>query len=246
VIARSAPVPLAAPPPEVYAQEYDFWPWGDLLRAVETHVAMSALSGARVVDVMCGPAVLLARIQGQRPDLDLCGCDVNPAYVRFGQARCPGVAIEQCDVMDLQLAGTADVLICTGGLHHVPFGTQGPLLQKLRSLLKRNGCLLLGEEVLSPYDNTGERQLAAIELGAALLTSAVRRGAPEALLAAAIDVLSADLFAKGEYKSDLRRLRTLVEKTFEITECRHVWPTDSSQYGSYLLVCRPLHTDNAM
>jgi len=44
----------------------------------------------------------------------------------------------------------------------------------------------------------------------------------------------------------LRRLRTLVEETFEITECRHVWPTDSSQYGSYLLVCRPLHTDNAI
>jgi hypothetical protein len=147
--------------------------------------------------------------------------------------------------MDLQLAGSTDVLICTGGLHHVPFEAQGPLVQKLRSLLKWNGCLLLGEEVLSSYDSTSERQIAAIELGAALLTEAVRRGAPEALLDAAVAVLSGDLFANGEYKVDLGRLCALVEETFEITQCLHVWPTQDTQYGSYLLVCRPLNADGA-
>lgn len=244
VIVPSVPVaPTALPPPEVYAEQYDFWPWGDLLRTVETRIVASAPISGRVVDVMCGPAMLLGRIHQQRPDLNLSGCDVNPAYVQFGRARCPGVAVEECDVMDQQLAGRADVLVCTGGLHHLPFEAQGSLLWKLRSLLKRDGCLLLGEEVLSAYSDAAERQLAAIELGAALLTAAVRREAPETLLAAALAVLRCDLFAKGEYKLDLRRLRTLIEKTFEIIECLHVWPTEDRQYGDYLFVCRPVNTD---
>jgi SAM-dependent methyltransferase len=226
------------PPPDIYDQEYDFWPWGRLIARIENWVVENAPPRAFVVDYMCGTGFLLGGIAKRRPDLHLCGCSLVNEYVDYGKANYPTLTIDRCDCMAYTPKEEPDVVICTGGIHHLPPTKQRAFVEKVASETKCDGYLLVGEEVIREYGAETERRLAALELGSELVASVIRIEAPDSVVEAAVDLIKRDLFEAGEYKTSLGRLEALLSTAFVIENSECVWPSREAGFGDYFMVCR--------
>ena len=90
----------AMPGPATYEEEYDYFPWGQLLKQAEERICMAARPNATILDYMCGTGYLLSRVSRRRPDLHLFGCSLIEQYIEYGAQRYSGVTLACCDVFD--------------------------------------------------------------------------------------------------------------------------------------------------
>jgi len=225
------------PSPSVYEAEYAYWPWGDLLKSAAHWVREKAPLNGYVVDYMCGTAFLLNEVSKARPDLCLAGCSIIPSYIEHAHRHYPSLDIVCQDVFAFRPQRPPDVILCTGGLHHLTRQKQPELLDKVASDLHSDGHFLLGEEVIRRYQTDCERKLAVIEMVDELLSYAVRREAPDEVLEAALNVLGNDLFERGEYKMSHAMLLSLLEPRFSSVTFEKVWPSDHDAFGDVLYTC---------
>lgn len=227
------------PPPEIYELEYQFWPWGKLISAVEDRVAGMAPAGGLVVDYMCGTGYLLNRIASRRSDLKLYGCNINKDAVAYGKKLYTAVSIDCIDSLLFEPSASVDVAIATGGIHHLQPKQQVQFVHRVGEKISENGCFLVGEEVIPESSNKAARQLGTLKLSADLLAYVIEHDAPDAVLDAALNVMKRDMFCEGEYKSSLADLTAMLEDVFVIESCLCTWPGPDKDYGDYLLVCSP-------
>jgi 2-polyprenyl-3-methyl-5-hydroxy-6-metoxy-1,4-benzoquinol methylase len=64
------------PDPELYEQEFDYWPWGNLLQQITEWTVANAPTATSILDYMCGTGYLLNSISALRKDLSVTGCDI--------------------------------------------------------------------------------------------------------------------------------------------------------------------------
>src|SRR4051794_35882374 len=88
------------PPPDVYEQEYTYWPWRHLLAQVRDYVVANAPQGGTILDYMSGTGLLLRNIRTHRPDLVPLGCDIHRPYVEFARAHHLGAKIFHADARE--------------------------------------------------------------------------------------------------------------------------------------------------
>jgi Methyltransferase domain len=226
------------PPPEVYEQEFAYWPWGGLLERTAGLVAGFAPRDAYVMDYMCGTGFLLERIRVRRPDLVLEGCDTNDAYVHFARERYPRVHVARVDAREHRPPHRPAVVLCTAGLHHLDRQDQPLFIAKVAAELEAGGYFVIGEELIAGFRDERERRRAVIGICTALLEYVVDAGAPVSVVEAATDVLCNDLLERGEYKVSEDDLRTLLEGAFVIESFDRIWPSETSPFGDALIVCR--------
>jgi hypothetical protein len=227
------------PSPEDYELEYIYWPWGQLIASTIDWVVDSAPHSGYIVDYMCGTGYLLHQISKQRPDLRLAGCTLEPrSYVEYAHCQYPDIQVTYEDVFDFHPDEQADLIICTGALHHLPRSRQGRFLSKVASELKKDGILLLGEELIRDYATEVERRLAVIEMWQHLARHVVLSSAPDPVLKAAMDILSNDLLEQGEYKTSLKYLEAMLACCFNIISISQTWPAEPAAYGDFLYICR--------
>lgn len=201
-------------------------------------VAALAPAGGTVIDYMCGTGSLLARIQLRRPDLRLLGCDISPLFVRFARDRRPHLSIHRCDALTFAPKQVPDIVLCTGGLHHLIEPLQAQMLVRLHETLPPNGLLLLGDEVFGPFVTSDERKVAAHALHCEIHEYFTTTSAPGHIIRAAEAVFEADLLRAGEYKQSKHALTNLIGSIFTIEEIVHVWPTAEPHHGDVIFSCR--------
>lgn len=225
------------PTPDIYEQEYTYWPWGRLLEWVASWVERNAPRNGLIVDYMCGTGFLLNDILSRRPDLSVCGCSITRSYIEWAQQRYRNIGVILEDALSFQPPSHPDIILCTAGLHHLPYEKQEVFLSKVASELQPNGRFVIGEELISIDESGSERQRAVLELWSALMEHAVQAGAPREVLEAAIEVLRGDLFEDGEYKRSQLAMEAMLSKQFSLAEFTKTWPDSPAGYGDGVWVC---------
>lgn len=225
------------PTPEMYEQEYFYWPWGRLLEWVASWVERNAPRSALIVDYMCGTGFLLNNILSHRSDLSVFGCSITRAYIEWAQQKYSNIQVVLEDALLFHPPAKPDIILCTAGLHHLPYKKQGTFLNKVASELQPNGQFIIAEEMIGVDDQGPDRQRAVLDLWFALMQYAVQARAPKEILDAAIGVMRADLFADGEYKRSHMVLEAMLRERFSIVEFTKIWPDSRADYGDGVWVC---------
>jgi len=226
------------PQPNDYESEYDYWPWGNLVKAVIDLAQKRLPKASSVCDYMCGTGFLLNAISCVRPDLRLCGCSLDADYIIYGKKNILASILNLRMHESGQPPTRSDVVICTAGLHHLERVHQPLFIRKVASELASGALFLLGEEVIGDYSNETERREAVQNLSSRLLNHLDKVEAPKEMVQAAVDVFDNDFLERGEYKTTFKELICMLEPHFSIESVDHFWPEDDLKYRRFLFVCR--------
>ena len=225
------------PRSDIYEQEFQYMPWGVLIDEVLDVVVAESPRGGRVLDLMCGPGYLLGKIRERRKDLTLTGVDINEEFIAFARSKYADIGFILSDVLHFQQETLYDLVICTAGIHHLPYSEQESFLERAASMLNRGGFYIFADPYISDYEHEEERRLAAAELGYEYLTAVLRKDAPKEIIQAVVDILFNDVMGY-EYKTSLKKIKPVFEGIFSHVEVHKTWPKIASEYGEYYLVVR--------
>lgn len=227
------------PKPETYEEGLDYWPYRKSLAYVFEQVVATAPVSSRLLDIMCGPGSLLARIRKHRKDLELYGVDVDQRYVEYGRSNNPGITFVKGDVLDWQADRRFDTVVCTGALHHIPYLRQEGAVANIANLVKPGGRVIISDCYVDSYKTEMERQIAAAKLGYEYLVETIANGAPHKVVEWTIDILYNDVLSY-EYKMSLEERCRILDKRFTSHTFEKIWPENGprkSGYGDYVHVC---------
>lgn len=226
------------PAPGIYEKEFKFMPWGDLIREIAEWIIKNAPPHSTVLDLMCGPGYLLGLLARARKDLFLTGLDIDGRYIDFARHKYKSVRFILADILNWQPDRMYNLVLCTGGFHHIHFDKQHLLLELITQCLEEKGVCILADPFIDPYTNELERRLAATQLGYEYLKAVIRREAPNDIVASAILILYGDILLDGEYKTFLGNFLKMARLLFSEIETHKTWPDVDSDYGDHYLILR--------
>jgi SAM-dependent methyltransferase len=224
------------PDSKIYEQELEYWPYKASWHKVLDYVCQNTPENATLLDLMCGPGYLLGKIAERRKDLKLVGMDIDERYISYAKEKYPQISFEPGDIFLWKPNILADVVTCTGSLHHVPYEQQEQAFQKMAAMMKPEGFFLLSDCYIDDYSSEKERKLAAAKLGYEYLIGTIKNGAPDPVTEPCIDILWNDVMMK-EFKTSMKKRQLIFEKYFEKVETIKTWPKVESEYGDYISIC---------
>ena len=224
---------LTMPDPRTYERELEFMPYRDSLVAVAAYVIKVAPENGNVLDLMCGPGFLLGVLAMRRPDLKLTGVDIDQRYIDYARKKYPRVRFEQKNILDWQTDERFDGVLCTGALHHIPYGQQEKALERMASFSTPEGLVVLSDCYVNDYSNGRERKLAAAELGYEYLRATIENNAPDDVIQATADIIANDVLTR-EFKTSLAKRLESIERFFQIEGTIKTWPAYPTRYGDYV------------
>jgi cyclopropane fatty-acyl-phospholipid synthase-like methyltransferase len=230
--------PTNLPTPEIYEQEYLYWPWGKLIEWIGAWVEKNAPMNALIVDYMCGTGFLINDILSRRSDLSVCGCSLTQEYVEWAKHKYSKIRIVLEDALLFHPPAKPDIILCTAGLHHLPYCSQKSFISKIASELQPNGRFIIAEEFIEA-DIGHERQEGVLNLWFSLMRYIIQSKAPKEILDTALGVMRADLFEEGEYKRSQEKLESMLSEKFKIIQFVKIWPNSCERYGDGLWICEP-------
>ena len=225
------------PKSEVYEQEFEFMPWGILIDKILATIQNEAPKNGSVLDLMCGPGYLLGEIAKRRPDLNLEGADISDEFIQHAKRKYPDISFQVADVLSWSPSKKYDVILCTGGIHHLPYDRQVPFLETIPTLLNSNGFAVFADPYVNDFSNELERKQSAAKLGYEYMIATMKNGAPDVIIKATVDILYNDVMG-FEYKTSLKKLEPVFRRLFSNVEINKTWPESKSEYGDYIIVCR--------
>ncbi len=225
------------PSPEVYEKEFKYMPWGILIQEIQSIVLEQAPKDANVLDLLCGPGYLLAQLKKKRSDLRCTGVDLEPDFIAYAKQQYADMTFIVDDAASWKSDQTYDVLLCTAGVHHLPYAQQEPFIQKLSTLVSAEGFAIVADPYIDDYSDELSRKLAGARLGYEYLAATIQNGASEDVIQAAVDVLRNDVLLI-EYKNSIKKMKPLFEKYFSHVEMHKTWPQEETEYGDYYFVLR--------
>lgn len=225
------------PSPEIYGQEFKFMPWGKLIQEILDIVKKDAPKDSNILDLMCGPGYLLGKIKELRPDLKLKGVDIDKRFIRYAQEKYKRIEFEVADVLKFKTGEKFDIILCTGGLHHLPYEEQERFVKAIKSLLKNDGFCIIADPYIDDYLNEKERKLGALKLGYEYLIAVIENDAPKEIIEGALDIKFNDVLGY-EFKSSIKKNKKIFDKYFSSLEVHKTWPKSDSEYGDYFFILR--------
>ena len=225
------------PSAKIYELEISYMPWKKLRDTITNYVIVHTPQKAGVLDLLCGPGYILGNIQKQRPDLICLGLDLESEYIEYAQNNYPHVSFEVADVIKWESSYKYDVILCTAGIHHLPYEYQEKFIEKIARLSSDNGFVIIGDLYIDDFSNEQERKVAASKLGYEYLKITIENGAPDEIIKTAIDVMYNDVMGV-EYKTSLKRIKPILEKYFSSVEIYKTWANTESEYGDYYFILK--------
>jgi len=226
-----------APDSKLYEQGLEYWPYITSWNKVLDYISQNAPEDGTMVDLMCGPGHLIGKIASIRKDLNLKGVDIDKRYISHAKKAYPKIDFELADILSWEPEEQQDIIICTGALHHIPYDQQENAVERMASIVKPEGFVLISDSYLDDYSNATERKIAAAKLGFEYLKATIQNGAPESVIEATIQILWNDVLMK-EFKTSMKKRLPIFEKFFNNIETSKTWPTFESEYGDHITICR--------
>lgn len=215
-----------------------YWPWGQVIEWIVRFVTEQAPVNGTVLDYMSGTGYLIESILSKRPDISAIGCDDSIAFDSYARRKAlPNARFVLQNALEFQPENKPDLILVTGGLHHLTFSQHPLFLAKIASELGARGTAIIAEESIGPHRNERERKLAALEHGDALVRLGIEMDWPSPLIAAALSVLRSDVLLNGEYKRGTEDWASLISQHFAIIEMQRLWTTNSGG-GDVVFVCK--------
>jgi 2-polyprenyl-3-methyl-5-hydroxy-6-metoxy-1,4-benzoquinol methylase len=231
---------MKMPPSEIYESELEFMPYKKSLKRIEDIVCKETPRHKSVLDLMCGPGVLLGRIKTRRKDLLLRGVDNNIEYVRHASQRYPCIVFDYADALEWKPDKLYDLVLCTGALHHISYERQEEMIRKISRIITPNGLAIISDCYIDDYQDETERALAAAKLGYEYLTQTIKNGAPKDVVKETAEVLTRDVLLDGEYKISLFQRQQIFRKYFSIVNTETIWrPCVEGECGDYITLLVP-------
>lgn len=229
------------PGPEEYEQVYAFMPYGELIEKVCNFAVDIIPYKGYVLDLMCGTGYLLNKLREKRTDIRPLGIDNNPAFCSFGNLKY-GLGLAFLDVLHwTPTQNFYDMVLCTAGLHHLPYEKQELFLRKIFSTLKEHGFGIIADPYIGDYSSEEERKRAATELGYNYLLATLEKNPSEGVLREAVDILFYDI-AGYEYKTSLAKMLLIFKNIFPVVHFQKSWPDYGYdfgyEYGEYIVIVR--------
>lgn len=225
------------PPASTYDDEVKYMPWGKLISQVEEIAINSVPQNGRVLDLLCGTGNLLGRLHTHRPDIIFTGVDLESEYIAFAHDMYPSISFQVGDALTWTSETPYDLVLVTGGLHHIPYENQEKFIQNIAGLTKDNGIAIVADPYIDEYSNEEERKLAAAKLGYEYLIATLRNGATKVVAKATADLIANDVLGV-EYKTSIKKMKPIFERYFSRLEQYKTWPETDSEYGDYYFVLR--------
>lgn len=205
------------------------------MKEVFNYTIKNTPQNGRVVDLMCGPGQLLGKIHKERKDLHITGVDIDSRYIKYARKKHPGITFVRSDSLNWKSNNHFDFIICTGGLHHLPYKYHQRFIIRLSNLLSKGGVCLLADPYIDEYKNEKQRRLAAARLGYEYLQTVLLNNSTDDIVSATIDIMHNDVLPLGEYKTYIRRTLRMTKKYFQSVAVIKTWPKKKSGYGDYCL-----------
>jgi 2-polyprenyl-3-methyl-5-hydroxy-6-metoxy-1,4-benzoquinol methylase len=225
------------PTSETYEKEFHYMPWGKLINEIKTLVSSQVAQNGKVLDLLCGPGYLLGQLQKMRPDLSYYGVDLESEFITHAKELYPDITFEVADAFEWKTETLYDVVLCTGGLHHLPYNQQESFVEKLSKLIKSDGFAIMADPYIDDFSNEAERKIAGAKLGYEYLAITIRNGATDDVIKAAIEILSNDV-QLVEFKSSVKKNKAIFEKYFSKIEMHKTWPDSETEYGDYYFILK--------
>jgi SAM-dependent methyltransferase len=225
------------PIPETYLKLFEFTPWKFLTEAIVTLLETTAPKNARLLDLMCGPAHLLSVIRDRRPDLSLVGLDNDDQFINYSSDRHPTIKFIRKNVLEYSPGERFDIVICTGGLHHLREDDKFVLLKRIGQWLNHGGYVIVGDPYIDDFSTERERKLASCKLGYEYINFTIENGGSDDVIEETIAILENDIF-HYENKTSIRRIMPLFEKAFKDVSIKKTFPSYTSDFGDYYFFCR--------
>lgn len=225
------------PTAETYHEEFKYMPWGILISEIIKYVVSNVPQNGAVLDLLCGTGYLLGEIQKQRPDIQFVGVDLEKEFINYAKKEYPKINFETSDVLVWDSKQKFDAVLCTGGLHHLPFTHQRNFIHKIKKLVKDTGFAIIADPYIDNYTNERERQLAAIKLGYEYLVATIKNDATLPVMRATLSLIENDLFLV-ESKNSIQNVEPYFKEYFSNIEKHKTWPKQESEYGEYYFIVR--------
>ena len=230
----------ALPDFDVYNQEFKYFPWGKLIERVIGEIVINAPQKARVLDLMCGTGYLLNVLKNKRPDLILEGVDIDEIAIKKARDFYPSINFFIGDVLEVKTENKYDVVVCTGGIHHLPYKKQPKLIEIASKILFDSGFAIFAEPTIEDYISKKTRKLGVLELGYRYTKFAIEKEAPDEIIRASLDILFNDIF-KYEFKTSIDKLLIRLQKNFNDIYTHLVWPSRVWWGDCYFICKQPYH-----
>lgn len=225
------------PSSEVYEKEFEYFPWAILTRRISEVLIEKIPKKSKVLDLMCGPGYLLGKLKEKRPDLNLTGVDISEDFIDHSKSKYSEIEFIQGDVLDWESPEKFDVIICTAGIHHLPYEKQESFVRKIKSLLAKRGFVLTADPFIGNFKNEMERKLEAAKLGYEYLKFAIKKNAPADIIQVAVGLIGNDVLM-DEFKTSKNKLADIFVKHFREIKLEKTWPEYETDFGEYFFILK--------
>lgn len=212
-------------------------PWNLTLRNIVNFVKQNQYLNTKVLDLMCGTGLLLNKIKNERPDLILFGVDNNEDFIIYAKNNYPNIEFSVNDVFSINEEEKFDLIICSGGTHHLKDEIKIDFLYLIKRLLNKNGVAVIADPYISDYDSEVKRKISAAQLGYEYLLYSIKNKANAAVINECIAIMENDI-NRLEYKASITKFKPILEKVFKSFQVNKSWPSIESEFGDYYIVCQ--------
>lgn len=225
------------PTADIYQKEVKYMPWGILILEIEEFIMKNVPKNGSVLDLLCGTGYLLGELQKKRPDIKFIGVDLEKEFIDYASKQYPEIEFQVGNVLTWKTNQKFDAVLCTGGLHHLPYEKQKDFIQKISSLATNDGFVVVADPYIDSYSTESGRKIAAAKLGYEYLVATIKNGAPDDVIKATASLIENDVFLI-EFKDSIAKVEHYFKEYFSVVDKHKTWPEIQSEYGDYYFILR--------
>lgn len=215
---------------------------GELIYA--SSLNLEIVRDINILDVCCGPGVVTNYSTLSINNFFMTGIDINPVFIDYCKEKFKDKRYNFIceDIFEYDCDKSYDIVIANSGYHHIQDRLKVSFLEKLKSLVSKQGVIIISDNFLPPYKFEKERLDSVNLYYDSLQQYLLQNEANEETIWALNEIRTLELEHKEEYKVDFQRFKSHVEYSgLKFGSIIQVWQVESvrTPAGSLLVTLKP-------